>query len=128
MPFRIVPIVEGHGEVQAVRILFNRLIAEFDLGVQIEIAPAIRQPKASLVKEGGLERAVQLAAITTGDNGAVFVLIDSDGECPRNRAPELLARAQKARSDRRICLVLAHQEYGVVSGFGIKSERMLPLG
>jgi hypothetical protein len=111
MPFRIVPIVEGHGEVEAVRILFNRLIAEFDLGAQIEIAEAIRQPKGTLVKEGGLERAIQLAAIESGDNGAVFVLIDSDGDCPHDRAPELLARGQKARADKKISLVLAHHEY-----------------
>jgi len=111
MPFRIVPIVEGHGEVQAVPILLNRLIAEFDLGVQIEIAPAIRQSKASLIKEGGLESAVELAAIKTEDNGAILILIDSDGECPRNRAPELLARAQRARADKKISLVLAHHEY-----------------
>jgi hypothetical protein len=111
MPFRIVPVVEGHGEVQAVAILLNRLIAEFDLGVQIEIAPAIRQPKASLIKEGGLENAVKVAAIKTEGNGAILILIDSDGECPRTRAPELLARAQKARADKKISLVLAHHEY-----------------
>ena len=111
MPFRIVPIVEGHGEVEAVPILFNRLIIEFDLGVQIGIARPIRQPKGSLIKEGGLERAVQLAAIEGGDSGAVFVLMDSDGDCPRSRAPELLARARNARPDRRISVVLAHHEY-----------------
>jgi hypothetical protein len=31
MPFRIVPIVEGHGETFAVPELFRRLIAEFNL-------------------------------------------------------------------------------------------------
>jgi hypothetical protein len=111
MPFRIVPIVEGDGKVRAVPVLFRRLIGEFNLGVPVEVARPIRQQKGSLLKEGGLERAVQLAAIEGGDTCAIFVLIDSDGDCPRNRAPELLARAQKARSDRRICLVLAHQEY-----------------
>jgi hypothetical protein len=111
MPFCVAPIVEGHGESQAVPILFNRLIAEFDLGVQISIERPIRQPKSSLIKEGGLERAIELAAIASGDNDVIFVLIDSDGDCPRNRAPELLARAQKARPDRQIYLVLAHHEY-----------------
>lgn len=111
MAFRIVPVVEGHGEVMAVRILFDRLIATFDLGTQIETARPIRQPKGSLIKEGGLERAVQLAAIASGENGAIFVLIDSDGDCPRSRAPELLKRAQSARADRKISLVLAHHEF-----------------
>ncbi len=111
MPFRIVPIVEGHGEVEALPILFSRLIAEVDLGVQIKVARPIRQQKGSLIKEGGIERAVQLAAIQIEGNGAIFVLIDSDGDCPCIRGRELLARAKKARADMRICLVLAHHEY-----------------
>jgi Domain of unknown function (DUF4276) len=111
MPFRVVPIVEGHRESQAVPILFNRLIAEFDLGVTVSIARPIRQTKHSLIKDGGLERAIELATIAVGDCGAIFVLIDSDGDCPRDLAPKLLARARKSRPDRRIHLVLAHQEY-----------------
>jgi hypothetical protein len=111
MPFKVVPIVEGHGEVVAVRILFNRLTSEFDLGVQHEIARPIRQSKGSLIKDGGIESAVQLAALECGNNGAILVLIDSDGDCPRIRAPELLARAQRARADKEISLVLAHHEY-----------------
>ena len=111
MAFSVAPIIEGHGEYQAIPLLFNRLIAEFDLGVSISIARPIRQTKHGLIKEGGLEAAVQLAAGEIGDAGAIFVLIDSDGDCPHDLAPELLVRAQRARPDRRICLVLAHQEY-----------------
>jgi hypothetical protein len=40
MPFRIVPIVEGHGEVSAVGVLLRRLVE----GLPIAIAPRIRQP------------------------------------------------------------------------------------
>jgi len=111
MPFRIVPIVEGHGEVEAVRILLHRLIAEFDLGTPFQVARPIRQPRSSLLKAGGLERAVNLAAIEMGETGAVLVLLDSDGECPAELGPTLLARAQEAHRDKRVAVILAHREF-----------------
>jgi len=107
MPFRIVPIVEGHGEVSAVGVLLRRLVA----GLSIEIAPRIRQPRGSLLKIGGLENAVALAAIEMGERGAILVLLDSDGDCPAESAPALLARARNARPDKSVSLVLAHQEF-----------------
>jgi hypothetical protein len=97
MPFCIVPIVEGHGEVEAVRILFRRLIAELDLAIPVDIARPIRRPRGSLMKAGGLEAAIGLAAIVMGETGSIFVLLDSEGECPAEVGPRLLARARSAR-------------------------------
>jgi hypothetical protein len=111
MPFRIVPIVEGHGEVQAVPGLFRRLIAEFNPAVAIEPGRPIRRSRGTLLKEGGLEDAVRLGAFEMGDNGAILVLLDSEGDCPSELAPRLLARARNARPDKQISLVLAHQEF-----------------
>lgn len=111
MPFRIVPVVEGDGEVAAVPRLFDRLIAEFDLAIPFAVERPIRQPRGSLLKEGGIERAVSLAAIGMGELGAIFILLDSDGDCPAQLGPKLWARARTARPDRRVSLVLAHQEF-----------------
>jgi Domain of unknown function (DUF4276) len=111
MPFRIVPIVEGHGEVEAVGVLFRRLTAEMDLAIPIDIARPIRRPRGSLMKSGGLEAAISLAAIEMGESGAIFVLLDSEGECPAEVGPRLLARARSARTDKQISLVLAHHEF-----------------
>ncbi len=111
MPYRIVPIVEGPGDVAALPVLLRRLIAELNPPVAIDIARPIRQPRGTLLKAGGIEAAVELAAIETGQNGAVLVLVDSDGECPKERAPELVARAINARNDKLTSVVLAHQEY-----------------
>jgi hypothetical protein len=111
MPFLIVSIGEGHGEVPAVPILFRRVIAELNPGVAIEPARPIRRPRATLLKEGGLEDAVKLAVLAMGESGAILVLLDSEGDCPAELAPALLARAQNARPDKQISLVLAHQEF-----------------
>lgn len=61
MVFRVVPIVEGHGEVSVVPILLSRIIAELDLAVPIDTRRPIRKPRGTLLKEGGIEAAVQFA-------------------------------------------------------------------
>jgi len=111
MPFLIVPIVEGHGEVQAVRELFLRIMAELDLRVPIEIGRPIRQPRDKLLKDVELQRALSLAANEVGQEGAIFILLDSDGNCPAEAGPDLLARARAARADQRISVAFAHQEF-----------------
>jgi hypothetical protein len=111
MPFRIVPIVEGHGEVHAVPALFRRIIIELNLGVPIEICSPVRQPRDKLLKVGEIERAIGIAAKEVGDEGAIFVLLDSEGDCPAELGPALLTRANHARGDQRISVVLAHQEF-----------------
>lgn len=107
MAFRIVPIVEGDGEVQAVPVLLRRFIIEFNPAIPIQIAGPIKQHRGSLIKAGGIERAVQFAAIEMGESGAILIILDSEGECPRKLGPSLLARAQEARSDKSSLVVLA---------------------
>ncbi len=111
MPYRIVPIVEGQGEERAVRILLNRVMEALHWPAALEVARPIRQKKGSLLKAGGIEAAVGLAAIAMGPIGTILILLDSDGDCPRDLAPALAARAKNARNDKRISVVLAHQEY-----------------
>ena len=77
----------------------------------IDIAPSIRQAKGTLLKQGGIENTVGLAAIAMGESGAIFILLDSDGDCPARLAAQLLERARTARGDKRISVVLAHQEF-----------------
>jgi hypothetical protein len=111
MALRIVPIVEGHGEVESVPLLFRRVIAHLNTAVPIEVARPIRRPRGTLLKKGGIEAAVCLAAIEVGEKGAIFILLDSEGDCPVQLAATLLTRAQNARSDKRTTVVLADHEF-----------------
>ena len=111
MPYRIVRIVEGQGDVAAVPVLLRRLIAEINPPAAIDIAPPIRQSKGTLLKAGGVEAAVQLAVIETGPSGAVLILIDSDGDCPEDHAPVIAERSAAVRNDKKISVVLAHHKY-----------------
>src|SRR5436309_14858239 len=103
-------IVEGDGDVDAVPIAIRRIIQSIDSGLILKIHP-LRVPRTKLVKPGELERSIELAARRAGRDGAIFVVLDSDDDCPATLGPELLDRARKVRSDLPISVVLAKREF-----------------
>ncbi|MBI5850345.1 MAG: DUF4276 family protein [Planctomycetes bacterium] len=105
----IVPVVEGHGEVEAVPVLIRRIAER--MGVVARVAPPIRVKRSKLAKESELERTIELAARIGGVDGSILVLLDADEDLPCRLAPRLLERARAARSDRRIRIVLARTEF-----------------
>lgn len=108
---RIVCIVEGRGEVEAVPILVRRIAAEMAPGVILDVPKPIRVARQKVVKEGELERAVELAARKCDANDSILVLLDADDDCPRELAGMILGRARTTRSDRSIRVVIAKMEY-----------------
>ena len=109
---RIASIVEGKGEVEAVPILLRRIVRE--------IAPALHEidfprpffvPRGTTTKPGGIEKYVETAAQKHEASCAILILIDADDDCPKELAPQLLKRAQAARSDKPLAVVLAMKEY-----------------
>lgn len=108
---KLVCIVEGHGEVDAVPILVRRLVQTMQPGFALQIEQPLRVPRNRLTKPRELERAVELAGRRVGPDGAVLLILDSDDECPASLAPSLLTRAREARSDLAIGVVLAKREF-----------------
>lgn len=111
MSVRLACIVEGHGEVSAVPVLLRRLAALVDPGLAVHIPQPIRVPRDKLVKQGELERAVELAARKIGGQGAIVVLVDSHGDCPAHLGPQLLQRALNTRGNLPFAVIVAKQEY-----------------
>ena len=87
MPLRIGCVVEGHGEVESVPALIRRVAQELDPGLVIVIPHPVRVTKSKLLKAGEMERAAQLAALNAGENGGLFILLDSDDDCPGSTWP-----------------------------------------
>jgi len=112
MPLPVACIVEGHGDVLALPILVRRLAALINPAVYIDVQRPDRHSKSKLLRAGGIEDAVDLAIRGLPELGAVLIVIDSDDDCPKETAPQLLARAErKAAKRRHVSLVLANREF-----------------
>ena len=111
MTVQIGCIVEGYGDVKAVPILIQRIAESLYPELLIVTPRPIRIPRNRVVKEGELERGVELAARKIGGKGALLILLDSDDDCPAQLGPELLRRALQVRSDLFFAVVLAKYEF-----------------
>lgn len=110
---RVAAIVEGHGEVDAVPILLRRLAERVDPGLAVHVHPVLRVPASRLMKQGELERSVELAARKVGRADGILILLDCDWPegCPARDGPLLLGRARATRPDMPLCVVFAKREY-----------------
>ncbi len=113
----VAPIVEGHGEVGAVRILLERLWRELLDGEFVEVLQPIRRPRTLLVKHDELSRAVRLAAAklaevrTLETHRMVLLLLDADQDRPCVLAPQLQQSLRETQAHVDIACVLANVEY-----------------
>lgn len=110
----VFPIVEGHGELEAVPILLRRLATE-QLGLHsLHCLPPFRLPRSKLMKETELSRAVALGRLKMRDLQApnlILVIMDADDECPVNVVQALNTQHQALFATARTSLVLAVREY-----------------
>lgn len=115
---RIVCVVEGKGEVEAVPNLCSRILRELEVWDWFVDPAPIRQPRGRLVEERvrspmrpakdvELGRAVQLA-LRSRRADAVLVLCDSDDDCPAVWGP---SATQRLSSLCRGAAVMVQREY-----------------
>lgn len=104
-------IVEGRGDALAVPILLRRIAEQVAPGRALNALRPIRVQRNGILKNGQLEKTVELAARRSGSQGRILVLLDADDDCPKQLAEEMLGRAKAARQDRVIRVVLAKREY-----------------
>ena len=108
---RLVAIVEGHGEVEAVPLLIRRIGQEVSPLSTPDVVKPIRVPRGSMLKTGELDRYVSLAGIRVGSDGRILILLDAHRDCPAELRTTILERARATRSDLPIEVVLANREY-----------------
>ncbi len=105
----VAAVVEGHGEVQAVPVLFRRIATE--LGHVVHVPRPVRIRRNRVDRPNELERAVELASRDAGKEGSILVLLDADTDCPARLAPALVRRAEAVRMDGMIRVVFAKAEF-----------------
>lgn len=112
MPPVFAPIVEGHGEEQALLPLIHNIIGSSGGVVYPEIKPPYRGHWGALVnKPDKLERCADIALRRGGPMARLLVLLDADDRCPAVLGPELLQRLVSRFPKRRISVSIADREY-----------------
>lgn len=120
----VAPIIEGHGETEAVGVLLRRIAAEV-LGATIEVVKPFRLPRGKLLpgRTGArrlnldeLGRALNTASValkyaTPNARRFALLLCDADEDLACELAPQILAGAREARGDLDLICVLARREY-----------------
>lgn len=101
------PIVEGYGEVEAIRILLRRLVATSqEYGVEIQ--QPFRKPRTQLVREKTFREVVRA---TAHDCDAILVIFDADDDCPKELAPQLENWAKLETIGIPCSVVIVSREY-----------------
>ncbi|MBI4567993.1 MAG: DUF4276 family protein [Planctomycetes bacterium] len=109
----IAPIVEGHGEVEAVPALLYRIAETIGLADSLRVNPPIRVKSGSFLNDADyFERYVTLAAAKAAQaGGSVLILLDCEDGCTKTLGPDLLRKARAVRGDVMFLVVLAKREY-----------------
>ncbi len=109
MSVAIVPIVEGHGDVEAVPVLLRRILAHVQAS-HVEVSRPFRVKRNRVVKPGELERVLLQAARDRLNAAAFLVLLDADDDNPDELGRALLIRCNQATS-LPVGVVLAKREF-----------------
>ena len=105
----IQPVVEGHGEIEALPVLLRRLLHHAGVWT-VDVGKPIRKDRSQLTTRGGIAEAVALARGKPGCGG-ILVLFDSDDDCPAERGPQVQAWATEASRGVPCGVCMAHREY-----------------
>lgn len=110
--FRLIAIVEGHGEVRAVPVLIHRLVSFWRRSLNLVIYPALRVHRDRFIRVNEeFHRYVELAARRVRPNGAVLILLDAEEDCPAKLGPSLTKRARHLIGDVPFSVVLAKRKF-----------------
>lgn len=108
---RVVAIVEGDGDVQALPVLLRRIAGEADV-YDIDIPSPIRVRRDKFLnRDDEFNRIVELAAGKANDDGTLLILLDADDDCPARLAHWVRGRALDIAPHRNIAVVIAHREF-----------------
>jgi hypothetical protein len=121
--FVIAPIVEGHGEFEAIPLLLRRIQPT------LEVARPVRVKRQQIVLPNILEHYARIAEANIADRGgagAVLLVIDADDDCAASLGPELRRQLAGFLPHRRVGCILAVRMYEAWLVAGDPSAPELP--
>ncbi|MBN1916958.1 MAG: DUF4276 family protein [Verrucomicrobia bacterium] len=104
----IVPIVEGHAEIETIPVLLRRILAEDQIH-DVQAARPFRVKRSRITRKDEIEKAIQTAVANRETPGGVIVVLDADDDCPAELGPALLGRCRSVTSV-PVRVVIANRE------------------
>lgn len=83
MSAEVAPIVEGHGDVDALPVLLRKIRPD------LVVRRPVRIPRSRLTMPDHLERAARIAASNLKTRGLVLLVMDADDDCAATLGPAL---------------------------------------
>lgn len=106
---KIQPVVEGHGEVEAVPVLLRRLLHDAQIWT-VGVGRPIRRSRSQLATQKGITQAMELARAQP-ECGGILVLFDGDDDCPAKLGPQVQTWATESSLGTPCAVCMAHREY-----------------
>ncbi len=107
---KLVSIVEGVGEPEAMRILLPRVLAHLGFS-SIDTNQILKASgRGELTRSGGVEKYIKLA-ILEHNADCILILIDADDDCPGSKAPAFGRRIHRANPTVPIAVVCPKRMY-----------------
>lgn len=109
----IFPIVEGHGEIDAVPLLLRKVLHEELHIFDLQIANPYRLPRSKIGKFGSeLASAIKLGGLKiAGTRGGVMIIADADDDCPADMHALFVEFCRENAFGFPVAFVLANREY-----------------
>lgn len=109
----IAPIVEGHGEYEAVPSLLHRIVEKCGSRSPVKINPPIRVKSGSFFNdEEYFNKYIAMASAKAAqEKGSVLILLDCEDDCPAELGTRILGKAIRQRGDVRFIVNLAYREF-----------------
>ena len=115
--FTITSIVEGHGEIDAVRLVLNRLVYAIRPKEYVRVATPTLLPRGLMTSgpDDKIAQRLNLAAAEIGDGpGIVLIALDADDDAACEIGPLVLARAVRLRGDVTPLVCVFEREFEVI--------------
>lgn len=123
----LAPIVEGHGEFEALPVLLHRIAGTAPVPVPLRVNPPFRVKAGSFLNDAVYfhKYVAMAAAKAAAEGGVVLIVLDCEDDLPCELGPQLLSRACRVRPDVEMVVILAQREYESWFIAGIRSLRGL---
>lgn len=106
----VVTIVEGHGDIDAVSLLVRRVAESIDASIAVRIPVRLRSTKGQLCNRESFKAKLEIARRYVGPGGSVLVIMDADGDCPKEINERLTGWAGSDHADLMVGVVIVKRE------------------